>query len=108
MIIEVSREGDFEGLLNVGSRFVLVDFYATWCEPCKWLVPVLEELDHLFHGGETILKIDTEAFTKIRETYRVQSVPTLVLFCRGKEVWRMKGFLMAEDLRKKIEEFLVS
>lgn len=108
MIIEFNHGDDIESMLNGPARFVLVDFYATWCEPCKWLLPVLEELNLLFHDRETIVKIDSEAFTKIREKYQIRSVPTLVLFCKGKEVWRINGFLMAEDLKKKIEEFLVS
>lgn len=108
MVIELEKETDFIRILEMQTRFVLVDFYASWCEPCKWLLPVLEELDLLFHGRETILKIDSEAFTKIREKHQIRSVPTLVLFRGGKEIWRMNGFLMAEDLKKKIEEYLVS
>lgn len=108
MIIDLDKEEDFAGILESRTRFVLVDFYAVWCEPCKWLVPVLKELDSLFHSREVILKIDTERFMKIREKYQIRSVPTLVLFCGGKEIWRMSGFLMAEDLKRKIEESLVS
>lgn len=85
---------------------VLVDFYANWCEPCKWVVPVLENVQRHFNGKISIQKIDIDKHVEIARDIKIMSVPTLVLFQNGKEVWRMRGFDTAPKLIRIFEEII--
>lgn len=85
---------------------VLVDFYADWCEPCQWVLPILDEVEKHFTGKLKLLKIDIDTHSDIAKTLHVLSVPTLVLFREGKEVWRMRGFDPAPLLIKTIGHHL--
>lgn len=87
---------------------VLVDFYADWCEPCKWLDKILEEIDSELSESTTVLKVDSESNTDLSAHFNLKSVPVLILFKDGKEVWRINGFLNGEELVEKINSFLVS
>lgn len=86
--------------------FLLVDFYADWCEPCKWAEPVLEEVIKNFNGKLSLHKINIDEHTDTALQYHVMSVPTLVLFNKRKEVWRMKGFEIAPKLYAIIKGYL--
>lgn len=81
------------------DKLILLDFYATWCEPCKWVEPVLDQLLDTMPGQLEVVKIDVEEEPFKSEAFQVRSVPTLVLLKSGKEVWRMAGFLTAPELR---------
>ena len=74
------------------NEFVLVDFYAEWCEPCKWVEPILENVLKNFSGKILLHKIDIDKQPDMAREYHVMSVPTLLLFKNGKEAWRMRGF----------------
>lgn len=82
----------------------LVDFFATWCGPCKMQTPILEEVKQRVGDKATILKVDIDANSDLARLYRVQSVPTLILFKGGEAVWRTVGLQQADTLVKKIEE----
>lgn len=77
---------------------VLVDFYANWCGPCKMLAPVLEEVE----SDLEVIKVDTDKFEELSQEYGVMTIPTLILFDKGKEIKRNIGFISKEE----IEEFL--
>ena len=81
-----------------GNEFVLVDFYADWCEPCKWAEPVLDELTGKFNGNLILHKLDIDRYPETARTYHILSVPTLVLFQKGTKVWSMRGFDTAPRL----------
>ena len=85
------------------NEFVLIDFYAVWCEPCKWVEPILEEVINKFSGKIILNKIDIDKQANIAREYHILSVPTLVLLKNGKEVWRMRGFDTAPVLTKILE-----
>jgi thioredoxin 1 len=74
------------------NEFVLIDFYATWCEPCKWVVPVLDEVIKNFDSRIALHKIDIDEHAAIAREQHILSVPSLVLYKNGNEVWRMRGF----------------
>jgi thioredoxin 1 len=78
--------------------FLLVDFYADWCEPCKWAEPILDEVIKNFNGKLFLHKINIDEHHDIAKQFHVMSVPTLVLLKKEQEVWRMKGFDIAPRL----------
>ena len=84
----------------------LVDFFATWCGPCKMQTPILEEVKQRVGDGATILKVDIDANSDLARHYRVQSVPTLILFKGGEAVWRTVGLQQADVLEAKIREHI--
>jgi thioredoxin 1 len=76
----------------------LFDFYADWCEPCKILDTILEEVSGVMHNTLKINKIDIEAAPDQKALYGISSVPVLILKKGGRVVWRMNGFLTAPEL----------
>jgi len=95
---------DFQTLIN-SDKPVLVDFYADWCDPCKWLVPILDEVENRIKDKGGIHKINIENNLILKTTYNIQSVPTLIIFKNGNVLWRMSGFKTANELISIIEQF---
>ena len=78
----------------------LLFFSAGWCEPCKWADPIVNEVVENAGGKISLSKVDIDANVEMAKQHHIMSVPTLVLFKEGKEVWRMKGFDTASNLQK--------
>ena len=77
---------------------VLVDFFATWCGPCKTLAPILKEVKDELGEKVSILKIDVDKNEALAAHYQVRGVPTLMLFKNGQQLWRTSGVLSKKDL----------
>ena len=88
---------------QIKEGVVLVDFFATWCGPCKMQAPVLEELKE-DRSDVKVVKIDVDQETEIARLYGVMSIPTLILFKDGKEVAKNVGFMPKELLVQWINE----
>lgn len=91
---------------EVATGVVLVDFYATWCGPCKMIAPVLDQLAQEFEGKAKIVKIDVDESPAIAEQYSIMSIPTLILFKDGETVDQVAGFQSKEMLVKLLEKAL--
>ena len=96
---------NFEQLIS-GDKPVLVDFYATWCGPCKMMHSILEELKHKIGDSATIIKIDVDKAQQLAMKYGVQAVPTLAIFKQGQLVWRESGVHSADQLAQAIAQFV--
>ncbi len=88
------------------DAIVLVDFFATWCQPCKMMHPVLEQVKAVLGDKIRIIKIDVDKHGDIAGVYNIRSVPTLMLFRRGEVLYRQSGAMSKADLLSLIEPFL--
>ena len=95
----------FNEIIN-GSQLTLVDFFAAWCGPCKMMHPVLEQLKDEMGESIRIIKVDVDKNEKLSENYRIQSVPTLILFRGGEAVWRQSGAMRLADLKGVVSSYL--
>lgn len=93
----------FKELIN-SDLPVLVDFYATWCGPCKMMSPILEEVAAKMKGQVKIVKVDVDKNPNAAEAYQVRGVPTLILFKNGKQLWRQSGVIQANQLIQLINQ----
>jgi thioredoxin 1 len=93
----------FENIIQ-SEKPVLIDFFATWCGPCKMLAPVLKEVKDSLGERITILKIDVDKNQALSSKYQVRGVPTMILFQNGKQLWRQSGVLTKEEIIKNIVE----
>ena len=95
---------NFNDIIN-GEGLTLVDFFATWCGPCKMMHPVLEQLKDEMGESIRIIKIDVDKNNGLAMNYRVQSVPTLMLFRKGEMLWRQSGALRLNDLKAVVSQY---
>ncbi|MCB9359975.1 MAG: thioredoxin [Flavobacteriales bacterium] len=77
---------------------VLVDFYATWCGPCKMMSPILDEVAKQVQGKAKVIKVDVDKNQQAAAAYQVRGVPTLILFKNGKQIWKQSGVVPANEL----------
>ena len=96
----IGNSQNFNELIN--DDIVLVDFFATWCGPCKMLSPVLEELAN-DRSELKIVKVDVDADSDLARQYGFMSVPTLMLFKKGNLMASQSGYIPKETLTKWIE-----
>jgi len=101
------RDDNFEEAVLKSDKPVVVDFWATWCMPCKILAPVVEELANEYKGKYKIAKLNIDDAMDVATNLTVMNIPTLIFFNNGKEVARMIGAVSKRDVLKKIAEVFI-
>jgi len=96
----------FQELID-GDQAVLVDFFATWCGPCKMMQPILEDTSKQMGDKVRILKVDVDKNQLAASKFQVRGVPTLILFQKGKILWRESGVVPAHQLVKTIKSNII-
>lgn len=96
---------DFDEIIN-GSKPTLVDFYATWCGPCKVQSPIIDQVKEVLGDTANVLKVDVDRNPAISERYRIQSIPTLIVFKNGEALWRGYGVHQADQILAKVREHI--
>lgn len=89
-----------------GDGLVLVDFFATWCQPCKMMHPVLEQVKATLGDKIRIIKVDIDKHNDTAAAYGIQSVPTLMLFRKGEMLYRQSGAMSKADLLALLDPFV--
>jgi thioredoxin 1 len=95
----------FAELINSPGMPVLVDFYADWCGPCKTMAPILQQVARDNAGKVKVIKIDVDRNQPVAQQYRVQSIPTLILFHQGQVRWRQSGVVPAGQLNQVLQQY---
>ena len=94
--VVVLSESNFD--TQIQNAVVLVDFWATWCEPCRVQGPIVESLAEQLQGKAKVAKLDVDAAPKVAKRFNINSIPTLVIFKNGKPVKQFVGVTKAETL----------
>ena len=95
---------DFKSLIN-SNKPVLVDFFATWCGPCKMMSPILDELKKEMGEEVIIIKVDVDKNPQAAQVYGVRGVPTLILFKEGEVKWKQSGVRQVAELKQVIKQY---
>lgn len=102
----VVTDASFEEEVLKSPHPVLVDFWATWCGPCRMIAPLVEELAGEYEGRVKVCKVDVDSEQKTAESYGIRSIPTLLIFKDGKVATQVVGAVPKPQLVEKIEAVL--
>jgi thioredoxin len=106
MPIPLVAEQDFEREVLRAGLPVLIDLYADWCQPCKQLAPILEQIADELSGKLKIVRVDVEKSPMLARSFRVQSIPMLVLIAQGRPVDQVVGLVDKKTLLEMVQPYL--
>ncbi|MBP3888082.1 MAG: thioredoxin [Cellulosilyticum sp.] len=101
---EVVKSNEFQGKINKG--IVVVDFFATWCQPCSMLAPIFDELGQEMKGKAEFIKINVDDSMDVATKYEIMTIPAVLVFKDGEVQERMVGFLPKGEIKQKVEQYL--
>jgi len=101
--MQIVNDSDFESEVLKSPIPVVVDFFATWCGPCRMLAPTLESVSSEYEGKVKFVKLDVDQATETSIKYGVMSIPTLIIFVNGEAVDKTVGALGADELEEWID-----
>ena len=99
---KIINTAQFRGSVEEKQGVVVVDFFATWCGPCKMLAPVFEQAGEEMKNDATFLKVDIDQSLEIAQKFRISTVPTMIIFKDGKPVESLVGFMPKESIVQKV------
>lgn len=97
-------DADFENVVEQNAGLTVVDFWATWCAPCRMIAPVLEQLAEEYAGKAKVAKLDVDTNVRTASRFQVRSIPTLLFFKDGKVVDQVIGAVPKQQLEMKFKE----
>jgi thioredoxin 1 len=100
----MKRKGSFKEILDT-EELVLIDFFATWCGPCKSMESVIKDIAIEYANGLKTIKIDIDKNQKLAQQLNIKGVPTFVIYQKGQQVWRKSGAMAKHELTKAIKSF---
>jgi thioredoxin 2 len=106
--VEVSSVATFDDLIASASVPVIVDYWAPWCGPCRFVAPELEKIARRRAGELLVIKVNTDEVSELGYRYTIRSIPTLAVFSRGREVGRSTGARPADAIEAFVRESLES
>ncbi|OOP74337.1 thioredoxin [Clostridium beijerinckii] len=103
---KIINSNDFVGNVENSKGVVVVDFFATWCGPCKMLAPVFEEASNDMGDKAKFFKVDVDESGNIAQKYGISAVPTMIVFKDGKPVENLPGFMPKQNILSKVNAYL--
>lgn len=107
MLLSVSEQMFTQEVLEASTP-VLVNFWAPWCGLCKLIVPQLRQFQDDWRGQVKLVAVNADQSLKLASTYRLQTLPTLILFDKGQVLYRLDHFHGRDDLRRTLDSFMVN
>ena len=103
--MKVVNEKEFNDIIK-SKKVVLVDFFATWCGPCRMLSPILEEVSEVANDEYEIIKVDVDESYDLAKKFGIMSVPTMIIFQDGVEAEKIIGLRSKDDIVETIKTYL--